>query len=190
MKWTSYLPSSPESLSSLEGWLWVIAAIVGIISIFIGLFARGVGQYKALILQTHLASALSQIEAKQIPRQLSEKQKTFIVKKLSDYNGSGITVVTYNGDRDNWDYGNDFVSTFKAAGWNVEDTPMLTIGKAPTGIQLIIKDANNRYPPAIALGNVLMELGIKFSSPVYDLNDPIFDPENNNNIYFTIGNRE
>lgn len=77
MRWTSYLPTSPEPLARLEWWVWVIAAFCGVAAILLGFVARGIGQYRGQIVvqsaQQHLDKALSDRDEK--ARQLEEKSK-------------------------------------------------------------------------------------------------------------------
>jgi hypothetical protein len=66
MIWTSYLPSSPASLTKIEWWLWFFAGFFIILSVFLGFAARSVNQYKAHILQKQINN-LS-------PRHLKDKE--------------------------------------------------------------------------------------------------------------------
>lgn len=77
MSWTSYLPSSTEKLADLEWWLWFTAAILGILTIVVGVVAREVGRYHTGIekveVQGGLAAARAELE--QALRQRDEKAR-------------------------------------------------------------------------------------------------------------------
>jgi hypothetical protein len=207
MQWTSYLPSSPESLSRLEWWLWLLAGCFTVIVVLLGFAARGVAQYKARILQMQLTSALEErdsktkqlqtlaeeakqkaieIEAKQAPRRLSENQKEIMVQRLREIKGARIRITTILGNTESVVYGQDFALALQAAGWHVEGggiNQSVFTGKIPVGLNLIIKDPNNPPPGSLALDDLLMQLGIKYN----DFRDPSIPPDV---IVMIVGSRE
>jgi hypothetical protein len=139
--------------------------------VLLGFAARSVSQHKAYILQNELDTKTKQLkaiadeakqkaietEAKVKPRRLSEAQKQIIMHNLKEFKGAKIVVREFLSDKDTVDYGQDFVSSLKAAGWDVREGPILVFGNSPVGIELIINDQNNPPPGAYALLGLLKQ---------------------------------
>ena len=173
MPWTSYLPSSPESLTRIEWGLYIFAALLAVFAALLGLAARYVGQHKAQIilkeqnaknidiknLAEEAKNKVSEIEAKQKPRRLSEMQKTIIIKHLEKYKYTKIKITTVMSNVESINYAEDFVSIFKKIGWQVEFDH--TYDLKVIGIEIFVHDINNISPGAIELVKLLKELGIQ-----------------------------
>lgn len=113
--WTSYLPSSPESLSRLEWGLYIFIGVIAIIGVLLGLFARGVAQHKARIIQMLVTKDIAEAKSQLAPRRITADNKNTFINMLNNLKGQNITIARPS-EMEAANFANDIISAFTAAG--------------------------------------------------------------------------
>jgi cytoskeletal protein RodZ len=184
MPWTSYLPDSPESLTRLEWRLWIWAGVFTVITVLLGLTARGVAQYKARILEQRLTKALeerdtkakeleklateakrevAEIREQQQARTLTNEQKGQFVKFLAQGpKGKLYLLGATIGDAEAQAFAVELSKLFQAAGWPIESFAYNWVSTwTPTGIALIVRNQEKAPPYIVTVQRTFEAVGFK-----------------------------
>lgn len=168
MTYFSPLINSPESLSKIEWWLYILSVILTVGGVLVGFLAWQVGKQRELLEQQSIQEQLTEnqvktaaIEARQAHRQLTQDQRNRLVTMLSTGTSTSIMIHSIAGDGEANKYAAQFVSVFRDAGWKVEDNSVgFYTDVTPIGLIVRIKDRSNPPQNVILLLQSLKETGI------------------------------
>jgi hypothetical protein len=108
---------------------------------------------------------LASLKEELAPRHLTDEQKSRLLQTLSNYKDEQIEIRCIFGDHESKEYGEEFVSIFRSAGWNTGGSLYQTgFAKDPHGVQIAVnanEAAGGRLPSAtMVLRQELLNLGI------------------------------
>lgn len=87
-------------------------------------------------------TARLQLENKVAPRHLSEAHKGALMKALTPLAGSKVHVISALGDAEARAFADDFISVFKAAGWNLGEGASEGVFEGSRGITVVVNQGN------------------------------------------------
>lgn len=132
-------------------------------------------------------------DTKHAPRRLSVHQRETIVKLMGKYKGAQLRIWANLGDNESVVYQKDFVIALEAAGWQVNSVCCQGfLPDIPLGLHLGIKDQNDPPPGAVALVELLKQLGIQINTFKLGIQSSFFERPNMdpNVILMIVGRRQ
>jgi hypothetical protein len=120
-------------------WRKIALLIIGILGV-IWSFAQGYISHQDVL---HLRTKVTDLEAQQIPRNLSPEQKATLIAALSPFSGQKVSLWCLISARDCNAFAEDFRSVFKEAKWNAPKIDFGTVGYDVVGVEPIL---NEQYP--------------------------------------------
>lgn len=160
-----YLKYGPVLLTAL-------AVSVALLSVFLGNRIDFLKSQRDRRLAEELTSArakLSEVEAKQAPRQLTGSQMDALIERLKPVAGTLYDIATVVGDADGYQYALQFIEVLQAAGWRGRIVPNLSHARpAPVGVRVAIRSRDRIPTAAQLLLDSLLDVGVEDVGGVVD----------------------
>jgi hypothetical protein len=112
-----------------------------------------------------ILQGISDIRDAYAPRRLSSEQKKVLIQSLSPFKGNSVDIICLIGDSESFRYAEDFVSVFRAAGWDAGANTGINqavFSGVPEGVMVkVVSEAETHTPILEAFGKGLSMIGIR-----------------------------